>query len=340
MPGSELRAEFPVFIGQKRRSTTVKNLRRRFDRFIYNNGNKGIPNLMLFICAATLISYFIMLADSSNMFYNFICFNRYQILHGQVWRLITYIIVPENQGLWLFLLLFAYYGIGRMVENTWGTLKFNLFYLVGVIIMDIAALLLGTTARTSFLNLSLFLALATLYPESKVMLMYIIPLKMKYLAWAYLLLLLVEVVQMNFFPIFALLNYFLFFGMEWINVLPEFMQRWFRRSGRKNTGNSGYQSTRPNRNWAKSYRNTDQNSARKSTQKSAPKSARTAKTGTSRSSSSQSSRIVDAPAYRHKCTICGRTDVSNPELEFRYCSKCKGYYCYCEDHINNHVHIQ
>ena len=44
--------------------------------------------------------------------------------------------------------------------------------------------------------------------------------------------------------------------------------------------------------------------------------------------------------YRHKCTVCGRTDVTNPELEFRYCSKCKGYYCYCMDHINNHVHIQ
>ena len=43
--------------------------------------------------------------------------------------------------------------------------------------------------------------------------------------------------------------------------------------------------------------------------------------------------------YNHRCTVCGRTDVTNPELEFRYCSKCKGYYCYCQDHINNHVHF-
>ena len=48
---------------------------------------------------------------------------------------------------------------------------------------------------------------------------------------------------------------------------------------------------------------------------------------------------VQAP-YTHKCTVCGRTDVSNPELEFRYCSRCRGYYCYCQDHINNHTHIQ
>ena len=44
--------------------------------------------------------------------------------------------------------------------------------------------------------------------------------------------------------------------------------------------------------------------------------------------------------YRHKCTVCGRTDTDYPNLEFRYCSKCKGYCCYCIDHINNHVHIQ
>ena len=49
---------------------------------------------------------------------------------------------------------------------------------------------------------------------------------------------------------------------------------------------------------------------------------------------------AETPAYTHKCTVCGRTDVSNPELEFRYCSKCNGYYCYCSDHINNHSHIQ
>ena len=46
------------------------------------------------------------------------------------------------------------------------------------------------------------------------------------------------------------------------------------------------------------------------------------------------------PTYTHRCTVCGRTDASNPELEFRYCSKCNGYYCYCSDHINNHSHIQ
>ena len=286
----------------------VKELRRKFDRFIYNNSHKGIPNLMLLICIGMLISYFIMLADGSGMYYSAICFDRDRILHGQIWRLLTYIFIPQSGGLWVFLLLFAYYGIGRMVEQAWGTLKFNLFYFTGVLIMDIAGLILGGTPSSSYLHLSLFLALATLYPDNKVLLMYIIPLKMKYLAWAYLLLLLVDIVRLDFFPVFALLNYFLFFGGEWINVLPDSWQRKIR-SGKARV-------ERPNPDWASAYKRPV------------------------RSERTKKAKVVDAPAYRHKCTVCGRTDVTNPELEFRYCSRCSGYWCYCQDHINDHAHIQ
>ena len=173
--------------------------------------------------------------------------------------------------------------------------------------MDIAGLILGGMPSAYYLHMSLFLALATLFPENRVMLMYIIPLKMKYLAWAYLLLLVADIVQGHFFSLFALLNYFLFFGWDWINVLPDGLQRRLRKLGHRNT-------TAPNPDWAKAYKRT----------KAQPKAA---------------SRVVDAPSYRHKCAVCGRTDVSDPDLEFRYCSRCAGYYCYCEDHINDHVHI-
>ena len=43
--------------------------------------------------------------------------------------------------------------------------------------------------------------------------------------------------------------------------------------------------------------------------------------------------------YRYKCAVCGRTDADHPELEFRYCSRCAGYHCFCQDHINNHIHF-
>ncbi len=293
----------------------MNELKRKWNRFLYNNSDKGIPNLMLFISVGTLIVYFFMLIDPSNVLYRFLCFNRAAILQGQVWRLITYIFIPTSGGIWLLLLLFAYYSIGRMVEAVWGTLKFNLFYLCGVVIMDIAGLILGQTASTYYLNLSLFLALATMYPDNRVLFMYIIPLKMKYLAWVYLAITVFDVVQGNLFPVFALLNYFLFFGKSCLNVLPGGDRVGSRKFQFKKSFGGG------NPNWANRYR-----------------SASGHRPGSGRSG--EAKKVVDAPAYRHKCTVCGRTDVSNPELEFRYCSKCNGFYCYCQDHINNHVHIQ
>ena len=53
----------------------------------------------------------------------------------------------------------------------------------------------------------------------------------------------------------------------------------------------------------------------------------------------QTQREQQSQGYRHKCAVCGRTDVTNPELQFRYCSKCAGYHCFCSDHIFNHVHF-
>ena len=53
----------------------------------------------------------------------------------------------------------------------------------------------------------------------------------------------------------------------------------------------------------------------------------------------QTQREQQSQGYRHKCAVCGRTDVTNPELQFRYCSKCAGYHCFCQDHINNHIHF-
>lgn len=289
----------------------MKEFRRKLDRFLYNNSDKGIPNLMLYISVLTLASYILIMVDRSGAFYRAICFDRSAILHGQVWRLLTYVFVPQSSGIFLFLLLFAYYGIGRMVERVWGTLKFNLFYLCGVLLTDVAAMIFGGTASAYYLNLSLFLALATLFPDNQVLLFYIIPLKMKYLAWAYLLLVLVEIVQLQFFSIFALLNYFLFFGWDFVNVLPGNGQ-WLQNLRRKHA--------KPNADWASAY-----------TARSKPSKGHTHKSAAKESA---------APAYRHKCAVCGRTDQTNPELEFRYCSKCRGYYCYCEDHINNHAHIE
>ena len=288
----------------------MKNLRRDFERFCYRHQNKGIHNLMLYIAIGTVVMYIFMLIDPSYVLYNALCFSRSMILHGQIWRLITYIFIPADNNVFLMvIMLFFYYQIGRMLESQWGVFRFNLFYFSGVLLMDIGALLLNAAASVSYLNLSLILAFATLYPENKVMLFFIIPLKMKYLAWFYFAITILQVIfsffPYNLFPIFALLNYFLFFGSSILGVLPDFMQP--KGRSRKPFGDFGKkrQTEQPNPNWADGYH----------------------------------SKKGEKP-YRHKCTVCGRTDTEYPDLEFRYCSKCNGYYCYCIDHINNHAHIQ
>ena len=234
--------------------------------------------------------------------------------------------------------IYFYYWIGKTLEANWGTLRFNLFYLTGLLMMDIAALAihlvfsvegmdLPLPVTVTYLNLSMFLAVATLIPEQKVLFMMFIPIKMKWLALVDLGLTAYQVVNgiyiaiiywtkyhsaaigvfyilIALFPLIALLNYFLFLGKDIKNLLP---QRW-QRSRRERKAARNFQSkvdAEPNPDWAKNYR----------------------------------SSTGERP-YRHKCTVCGRTDTDYPNLEFRYCSKCKGYCCYCIDHINNHVHIQ
>lgn len=288
----------------------MKNLRRDFERFCYRHQNKGIPNLMLYIALGTAVIYLFMVIDPSNVLYNALCFDRGKILHGQIWRLLTYVLIPtSNNILFLAISMFFYYYIGRMIENQWGVFRFNLFYFSGVLITDLAALLLGVNVTAGSLDLSLVLAFATLFPENRVLIFFIIPIKMKYLAWFYFAVTIWELIAYpfpyNLFPIFALLNYFLFFGSSILSVLPDFMRPRGRGGYKKPFGDFGKKKQKPNPNWANGYR----------------------------------SKSGEQP-YRHKCTVCGRTDAENPGLEFRYCSKCNGYYCYCIDHINNHAHIQ
>ena len=287
----------------------MKDLRKKFERFCLKNRNRGIPNLMLVIAIGNLIAYALSVIDPSKVVYRFLCFSSSKILQGQVWRLFTYVFtyLLDVSGGYLLLAvvsLFCYYQFGKMLENYWGTCRFNLYYLTGVLLTDLAGLLLGYSVTSTDLNLSLFLAIATLAPDTRVLLMMFIPVKMKYMAWVYLgftalnVILLLPAGLFSFYwlmPLVPLLNYFLFFGSDIRNV--------FTTSPRRKAPRQPH--ARPNPNWANGYQS---------------------KTG-------------ERP-YRHKCTVCGRTDTEYPNLEFRYCSKCKGYYCYCIDHINNHVHIQ
>ena len=288
----------------------MKNLRRKFELYCYKNRSKGIPNLMLYIALGSAVVY-VMSQSSGNYFlYYLLCFDRNLILQGQVWRLITYPLTYNAGNILLTAVaLLCYYSLGRAMENIWGTLRFNLYYLSGVVMMDIYCMLFGGTADVVYLNMSLFLAYATLFPDAQFLLFFIIPIKAWIFALIDLVMVLVGLVSYpfpyNLFSVISLANYFLFFGKDVLNVIP---MSWRANAARLLHKKPPVQ-----------------------------KKAKVIRFDAGSYEASQAS--VKAP-YTHKCTVCGRTDVSDPDLEFRYCSKCKGYYCYCQDHINNHTHIQ
>ena len=271
------------------------------DRFCAKHPRFGISNLMLYIVIGQVAVFILDLFFRGMLSSYWLPFSRDLILHGQVWRLVTFIFLPSDSGNPFFLLLgcYFYYWIGTMLEREWGTARFTLFYLSGVVLSVLSGMILGIT-DIYYINLSIFLVIATLYGEMQVLLFFVIPIKMKWMALIDVALILVAVIQNLMYgswvgallPLASFVNYFIFTWPFWgakLGVL--------RRRADPKVVNF------------------------KRVQKQAQKQAKA--TG----------------GYRHKCAVCGITDADDPNMEFRYCSKCDGYYCYCMNHINNHVHI-
>ena len=316
----------------------MKDLRRRFERFCMRNRNKGISNLMLYICLGTGLVTFANMMNGGNILYDLLCFDKDAILHGQVWRLVSWLLTEQLAGNPVLSVLFLYffYRLGCAVEMSIGTFKFNLFYLGGVVLMDLFAMIFCPTETVIisnmvippevftvfysnmayYLHLSMVLAFSTMYPDSQFMVLMLIPIKAWVLALIDLILIGISVFNLCYpvmffphclFPLIGLLTYFIFFGADMHNLLP---LSWRVKLQRKKRGKNNQTASRP-------------------------------KVVPFTSPSNQHSAPSHPQAsYTHKCTVCGRTDASNPELEFRYCSRCKGYHCYCEDHINNHTHVE
>ena len=313
----------------------MKNLQRKFDRFCFKNREKGIPNLMLYIALGSGLVSFMTMINGGGLLYDLLAFDKEKILEGQLWRLVSWLLTDtlSSNPLLNVLFLYFFYRLGRAVEMTVGTFKFNLFYLGGVILMDVFAMVFCPvetvyygnyyvtaadfayiySSMSYYLHLSLVLAYATSYPDAQFLIFFIIPIRAWVMALVYLIMVGINVFNMcypvallphAFFPLIGLLNYFIFFGAEMPNLLP---LSWRAKLRHRTASASG----RPAPGRPIPFPNGSRPAA------SAPKAD-----------------------YTHKCTVCGRTDVTNPELEFRYCSRCSGYHCYCEDHISNHSHME
>ena len=121
----------------------MNNPRRNLNRFFLKNHDKGIKNLMLYIALGNAIVAFFSLLNSGSALYSLLCFDKALILQGQVWRLFTYVFTQSSSGLLGLIFIYFFYMIGRHVELSMGTLKFNLFYLSGVLLMDVFAMIFG-----------------------------------------------------------------------------------------------------------------------------------------------------------------------------------------------------
>lgn len=277
-------------------------------------GKYAIQNISLILIICYAVGYVIEMISPNILM--LLTLNPYKILHGQIWRLVTWILVPPSSfDLFTLIMLMFYYSIGTSLERTWGTYRYNVYLISGMLftvagsflslgcfyllnghvdaqVVDYYYQMGSLLFSTYYINMSIFLAYAATFPDAQVLLMFIIPVKVKWMGIAYALLLVVNFIQgvtgLNVIYRFAIAASLLNFAVFWltsrshIHMTPKQMKR-----------------------------------------------RQQFKTEVKRSSK----------VTKHKCAICGRTE-DDPTLEFRFCSKCNGNYEYCQHHLFTHEHVK
>jgi len=278
----------------------LRKLNDAIDRFCALHPRMAIPGLMRYIVGANVIVYFLNMLSNGAL--GFLAMDPAAVLRGEIWRVVTYVLLPTNGGIWLLVSCVFYYWLGESLERVWGSAKFTMYYVSGVLLTVVGALLAYLVDGISvpvygavYVNTALFLAYALYNPEAMVRIYFFIPIKMKWVAAFELAIYAVQVLRFVFvgmwgmalMPVIALLNLAVFFApavQRKADVVrahnrPQAVQ--FRKAVREQQKQKG---------------------------------------------------------YNHKCCVCGKTDTDYPDMQFRYCSKCEGYHCYCEEHIFNHIH--
>lgn len=261
-------------------------------------GRYAIRNLPLYIVVMYAIGAVLDLISGGAIYYEYLALNPYLILHGQVWRLVTFLFAaPTTNLIFLIFVILFYYSICQSLSNVWGPFKFNMYFLCGVLANIAASFIVYFIFKdmvifmdTTYLNLSMFLAYAAIFPEAMVYLYGILPLKIKWLALLDVAFLAYSFIRSGLSArvsiVVSLLNFLLFYfsTRNYAKISPKEIRR--KHNYRKNV--------------------------------------------------SQHTKIKT----RHKCAICGRTEEDDPNLEFRYCSKCEGDYEYCNEHLFTHTHVK
>ena len=271
----------------------LDKLEKKFGRF-------AIPNLTMYLIGAYIIGFGIYYFLPG--LFKWLTLEPYFILKGQVWRVISWVLVPPSGSLSsIIFIVLLYYSLGTALERAWGTFRYNVYIFSGILFTVIGAFALyliagtgmvgyGGLFSTYYINMSIFLAFAVSYPDMELLLYFIIPIKMKWMAILYAVFILYGFIAGNFISKVAiaasLLNFVVFFL-----------------------------STK------KGYSPKQQMRKKKYQKQSRP-------------------HMTYSNGARHRCAVCGRTELDDPNLEFRFCSKCNGNYEYCQDHLFTHEHVK
>lgn len=284
----------------------LNKMERKFGRY-------AIPNLTMYLIGAYVIGYGIELFLPD--LFQWLVLNPILIMQGQVWRILSWVLVPPSGNpITILIMLIFYYSVGRSLERSWGAFRYNVYMFSGILftvlgsfvmwgyyavtVKDAALVAMNVTVycmffSTYYINMSIFLAFAAMFPDMEVLLYFIIPLKVKWLGIAYAVLLVWDMLRGNvairIVIIASLLNFILFF-LSSRNLKPYSPKEQMRKQKYKK------QAERP--------------------------------------------KMQYGNGARHRCAVCGKTELDDPNLEFRFCSKCKGNYEYCNEHLFTHEHVK
>lgn len=276
----------------------INKLERKFGRF-------GIPHLTNYILVCYVIGYLLSMTKTSLISYLYL--EPGLILQGQIWRLITWVLVPPGMSniLFVLIMLMFYYSLGTTLERTWGTFRYTLYIFSGLLFTVIGAFLLyfieggyvlfAGMFSTYYISMSILLAFAVSYPDMRVLLYFVIPIKMKWMAFVYVAMIGYDIfnyVRMGVWqmavPIVASLLNFIIFFLSTRDIQRYHPKEVKRRQEFKKAVNPTKVTT----------------------------------------------------ITKHKCAVCGRTERDGENLEFRFCSKCNGNYEYCQEHLFTHEHVR
>jgi hypothetical protein len=307
-------------------------------------GKHPINHLTMFMIATYVTGYILELIGSASgvSIISLLGFHPGLIARGQVWRIISWLLIPPDYSfnIWSILMIFCIYQQGTMLERIWGDFKYD-FYIFNGLILTLIAGFIAYAIRpgdfmvgmylfsTYYVSLSVFLGLALTFPDMEFRFMFLIPIRAKYLVILYAITLIYSLISYRSVVVGAMIiasvvNMVLFF---WLYKKGPRLNRSQRRT-RDNYRRTMYGQGRGQKVDRTTFGN--QNSGYNQAGRGSAKQMQGYGAG----------KNTNGKRPFHRCAVCGRTELDDPNLEFRYCSKCNGAYEYCQDHLYNHEHVK